>query len=174
MKKPIAMAILGMSMAAALAPAQARNEKIMVSIADALKAPYVGTAIASTPALSSSGSTQSQGVRYKLDDSVQLYFGPQAYPITAQKLGMRESVGKEPIPVENDADIASCYASFNEALVKLQKHAKKQRANAIVNITSVNFKRGQEFSSATEFECHAGSFSTVVTLKGELVKFAEQ
>lgn len=170
MKKQLAMAILGMSLAAALAPAQARNEKFVVSIADALKAPYKGN----EPVLpiSASPPVQEQGVRYKLDDSVKLYFGPQAYPGSAQKVLVRESVAKEPI--FDNADIASCHASFIEALVKLQKHAKKHGANAIVNITSSFYKNGREFSSATEFECYAGGFSTVVELKGELAKIAEQ
>lgn len=169
MKKTIAMACLGVSMVAVLAPAQARNEKFMVSIADALKAPYTGNA----PVLpiSASPQTQEQGVRYKLDDSVKLYFGPQAYPSSTQKILMRESVAKEAIL--NNADIASCQASFIEALVKLQKHARKRGANAIVNITSSNYKIGPEFSSATEFECYAGAFSTVVKLRGELAKIPE-
>ncbi|TCS35542.1 hypothetical protein EDC30_11010 [Paucimonas lemoignei] len=170
MKKAITMAWLGISMAAALAPAQARNDKLMVPISDALKVPRAVDA-AAIP-VSAAIQIKSPGVRYKPDDSVKFYFGPQAYPESAQKLGMRQSVGKEPI--ENNDDVASCFASFNEALVKLQKHARKFGANAIVNITSANAKNGQQVSSATDFECHAGSFSTAVTLRGELARISEQ
>jgi len=51
----------------------------------------------------------------------------------------------------------------------LQKRAKKLSANAVVNI--ISYYKKVEMSSATEFECHAGS-GTHVFLNGDLAKIA--
>lgn len=149
MKKWIAVTMIGVSMAAVL-PAQARNVKYMLSIPTAL---------------------ESDMAKAKLDDSVKLYFGPQAYSKAAQAIGTLDAHGK--MPIEDKADLASCFASFADALRTLQKNAKDVGANAVVNIASY-FKKGPLVSSATEFECHAGSFQSYVTLKGELVKINDE
>lgn len=145
MKKWIAVTMIGVSMAAVL-PAQARNVKYMLAIPNAL---------------------ESDAAKAKLDDSVHLYFGPQAYSKAAQTIGTLDAHGK--MPIESKADLASCFASFADALQTLQKNAKDVGANAVVNIVSY-FKKGPPVSSATEFECHAGSYQSHVMLKGELVK----
>lgn len=150
MKKTwITTTILGVTMATAMS-AQARDVKYMLPVSAALESP------------SAAG---------KLDNSVKFFFGPQAYPASAQKLGMVNSTGK--VRIENKVDIPSCQASFIEALQILQNNAKAAGANAVVNIGSY-YKNGAMVSSATEFECHAGSFSTILMLKGELVKLADK
>ncbi|RJF97221.1 excinuclease ATPase subunit [Noviherbaspirillum saxi] len=148
MNKWIAV-IAAAATAAVVLPAQARNVKYMVPIAAALESP------------SAAG---------KLDSSVKLYFGTQAHPATLSKVGIADATGKERI--EYKADLPSCQASFVEALRALQKNAKDSGANAVINIVSY-FKNGTPVSSTTEFECHAGSFSTILMLKGELVKIAD-
>jgi hypothetical protein len=145
MKKWIAMTIVGVAMAAAL-PAQARNVKYMLSIPTAL---------------------ESDAAKAKLDGSVKLYFGPQAYGNAVPAVSALNAHGR--MSVEKRDDLASCFASFADALRTLQKNAKDAGANAVVNIVSY-FKNGPVVSSATEFECHAGTMYSHVMLKGELVK----
>jgi uncharacterized protein YbjQ (UPF0145 family) len=139
------MTIVGVAMAAAL-PAQARNVKHMLSIQSAL---------------------ESEAAKAKLDGSVKLYFGPQVYGKAVPTASALNAHGR--MPIEYRAELASCFASFADALHTLQKNAKDTGANAVVNIVSY-FKNGPVVSSATEFECHAGSVYSHVMLKGELVK----
>lgn len=148
MKKLWAIALIGASIVT-MPSAQARNVKYMLPIAAALQSP------------SATG---------KLDSSVKLFFGPQAYS-EVMKAGTAEASGKARI--ENKVDAASCQASFVEALQTLQKSAKAVGANAVVNIVSYH-KNDAVTSSATEFECRAGSFSTIISLKGDLVKLADK
>jgi uncharacterized protein YbjQ (UPF0145 family) len=54
---------------------------------------------------------------------------------------------------------------------QLEKRARELGANAVVNIAS-NYKN-VEFSSDSEFECHAGAIMAGVALKGEFVRVAE-
>jgi hypothetical protein len=54
------------------------------------------------------------------------------------------------------------------ALKALQERAVREGMTDVINITS-NYKN-QPFSSATEFECGAGSVMAGVALKGTLVK----
>ncbi|WP_158592282.1 hypothetical protein [Noviherbaspirillum sedimenti] len=148
MKKQMAMAILGVSITATLLPAQARNVKYMVSIPNTL---------------------ESEQVKAKLDGSVKLFFGPQAYANDSRTIASMNAHGK--MSIEFKADIASCQASFADALGTLQNNAKAAGADAVVNIVSY-FKNGPVMSSATEFECRAGSNFSHVMLKGELVKLS--
>ena len=146
MIKCIAVTLLGVSMAATLLPAQARNVKYMLSIQSSL---------------------ESEQANPRVIGAVKLYFGPQAYAKDAQPITSMNVHGK--MPIEGKSDIASCNASFADALSTLQKNAKDAGANAVVNIVSY-YQSGPVVSSATEFECHAGSFNSNVMLKGEFVK----
>lgn len=148
MNKFLTVAILGASIAV-IAPAEARNVKYMMPISAALESPAAAG---------------------KLDSSVKLFFGPQAYGNSA-KSGTAEASGKTRI--ENKVDAASCQASFVEALQALQKSAKAVGANAVVNIVSY-YKNDAVTTSQTDFECHAGSFSTILSLRGDLVKLADK
>jgi hypothetical protein len=147
MKKQITMIILGMLLAATM-PAQARNVKYTLPIAD--------------------GISQAQG---KIDGSVKFYFASQKSPQILQKLTSVDATAKATIV--DRIDIPACNAAFASALQQLQENAKAAGANAVVNIIS-SYPRNPPFSSATEFECHAGSYSAGLTLKGDIVKTADK
>jgi uncharacterized protein YbjQ (UPF0145 family) len=57
-------------------------------------------------------------------------------------------------------------------MLQLQKRARDLGANAVINIVS-NYNN-VEFSSETEFECHAGAIMAGVALKGDFVKVADK
>jgi hypothetical protein len=149
MKKQITMAVLGIVLAATV-PAQARNVKYTLSVAEAM------------------GTSEVQGM---LDGSVKFYFGAQKTPQVLQKLTTAEATTKA--NVVQGVDLPACNNAFAWALKKLQDSAKAAGANAVVNIVS-SYKRGAPFSSATEFECHAGLYSAGLTLKGDVVKTADK
>jgi uncharacterized protein YbjQ (UPF0145 family) len=146
MKKQLAMIVLGVAMATALLPAQARNVKYMIAIDSALASETAATG---------------------LDSSIKSYFGPQTYPGTAKTIARIDTTSK--MQIQAKADVAACNAAFVDALRTLQKNARDAGGNAVVNIVSY-FKNGPAVSSATEYECHAGSYTAYVMLKGQLVK----
>jgi uncharacterized protein YbjQ (UPF0145 family) len=61
----------------------------------------------------------------------------------------------------------TCTVTFLDALEDLRDHAKRAGGDAVIAIVS-DYR--DEFSSTTEFECHAGSNGVFVSLKGELAK----
>lgn len=143
MKKYFMATVLGMLVIAAL-PAQARNVKYMLPIKVSVEL---------------SGS--------ELDPSIKLFYGPQAYPKSAEKLGELHTTNKASIADSNDT--LACNQAFASALQDLQKGAKSVGANAVVNIATY-FKGGPQVKSATEFECHAGSHSVILMTTGDFVR----
>lgn len=107
------------------------------------------------------------------DDTVQFYWGDHSYP---QPLPESTII---PRPVRGatrktfaltKTDLEACDWAFLSSLVALRDEAKKEGANAIVNLKSLYENR--EFRSETQYECRAGYVATGVTLEGKLVKLA--
>jgi uncharacterized protein YbjQ (UPF0145 family) len=101
----------------------------------------------------------------RLASDVKFYFGPQKAP-EGKNLGSfvtnkkTNSVGKP--------DEVACRWAMLSALIELQERAKKEGGNAVVSV--VSYYKKDEFSSATEYECHAGNIIAGVALKGTVVK----
>ena len=128
--------------AVAAVPAQARNEVTMINVDQVLK---------------------SADAKSKLDPAVRFYFGSRRSPAAVADFGETSVKGK----ADGDTDYLACTKAFVEALEDLQTTAKDAGANAVVGVHS--FFRRKENSSATQVECHSGSFSSVVELKGRLI-----
>jgi hypothetical protein len=143
--KRLSIFIAAGACAMALAPAEARNTRLMLPIAAAMQAPETGQ---------------------RLDGTVRFYFGSQPHPKVLARLGTdvsnrkTNSVGK--------SDIRGCNWAFLSALLSLEHRAKQLGANAVVNI--VSFYNRVPVSSTTEFECHAGNIVIGVALKGDFVR----
>lgn len=105
----------------------------------------------------------------KLGDGVKFYFGTQKAPAVVKKLGTEQTSQKTNAFGKSDA--TACNWAFLSAMIRLQKHAKEVGANAVVNIVS-NYKN-IEYSSETEFECHAGAVMAGVALKGDFVRITD-
>jgi len=105
----------------------------------------------------------------KLDGSVKFYFGDQPPPQVVTVLGSdvsnrkTNSIGK--------SDEKACNWAFLSSMVALEKRAQQLGANAVINVVSYYNKK--VMSSATEFECHAGTIIAGVALKGDFVKVAD-
>jgi uncharacterized protein YbjQ (UPF0145 family) len=112
---------------------------------------------------------QNGDAQAKLGDSVKFYFGDQKTPNVLEKLGSSKTSQKT--NAFNKSDAEACNWVFLSSMIQLQKHAQKVGANAVINIVS-NYKNN-EFSSATEFECHVGTMMAGVALKGDFVKIAK-
>lgn len=135
-------AIFGAILAVAATPAQARNDVTMINIEQALK---------------------SDDAKSQLDPGIKFYFGSSKHPAAATDFGESFTEGKS----RGDTDLLACNKAFLEALGDFQKKAKKLGADSVVKVHSY-FKKAENFST-TQIECHSGSFSSVVYLKGQFI-----
>jgi len=146
--KKIGSALACALLLSAASSAQANDRKVMLPVKDALAS---STADA------------------RLGDSVKFYFGNQPAPAVVTRLAVHQTSQKT--NAFGKSDETACNWAFLSAMRQLEKRALQLGANAVVNIVS-NYKN-VEFSSDTEFECHAGAIMAGVALKGEFVKVAQ-
>src|SRR4051812_16986297 len=138
MKKWMAMSILAATFAT---PALARDTVYKLKLADVLAMP------------------EAKG---KLDKSVAFYLAGAKRPMVVETLG--EGVTNKKTNGMGKSDEFGCKWAALSALIALQETAKKKGANAVVDI--VSYYKKNEFKSARDFECHAGTFVVGVALKG--------
>lgn len=105
----------------------------------------------------------------KIKDSVQLFFGDQGHPAVAQELGTYTANKKT--NAFGKSDEKACQWAFLSAMISLQDRAIAVGGDAVINIRSYYYKN--DFSSATEYECGAGTAVAGVTMVGDVVKFAD-
>lgn len=115
------------------------------------------------------GAMAANDVQGRLGNAVRFYFGKQKAPAVLKRIGVEQTSQKT--NAFGKSDTTACNWAFLSAMLQLQKHARQVGANAVVNIVS-NYKN-VEFSSETEFECHAGAIMAGVALKGDFVRVAE-
>ena len=139
--KTVTLTVTSALLVLALAQAEARDTKHMLPIETAM----------STPA-----------AKEKLDGSVRFYFAGQRTPKVLKTSG--EGVTNRKTNAAFKGDEEACRWVFLSALLALQDEAKSLGANAVIDITS--YYKKNEFSSATEYECHAGAIMAGVALKG--------
>jgi uncharacterized protein YbjQ (UPF0145 family) len=139
--------VLFASQAALVAPTQASDDLVLLSISDAMATP---------------------DVQEKLDGSVKFYFGPSSHPPIEHKFG--DLVTNEKTNSLGKSVTKACQWAFLSALLKFQDRAKVLGANAVVNIDSY-YKR-EDVPSDSQIQCHHGFLITGVALKGDFVKIS--
>ncbi|MNW04394.1 hypothetical protein D3C71_2004760 [compost metagenome] len=65
-------------------------------------------------------------------------------------------------------DAEACEWVAQSAVIALHEAAKKANANAVTNI--VSYYRKNEYTSKTDYECHAGAVVAGVALRGDLTQ----
>lgn len=138
MKKLIAVSLLAV---VAATPALARNDAVTVSLQSVLDMP------------------EAQG---KLDGSVKFYLAGAKTPKLLKSFG--EDTSNAKTNAFNKTSEEACRWNALSALLKLQEHAKRDGANAVVNL--VSYRDHQDFKSATDIECSDGAFMGGIALKG--------
>ena len=101
----------------------------------------------------------------KIDGSVKFYLagtGPKGAVLEAGVITNRKTNAF----AKKDAD--ACLWVAQSAIIALHEAAKKAGANAVTNI--VSYYRKNEYSSKTDYECHAGATVAGVALRGDLAK----
>jgi uncharacterized protein YbjQ (UPF0145 family) len=99
----------------------------------------------------------------KLDGSVSFYLSGAAHPSVVKTLG--DDVANKKTNGLGKSDDKACRWAALAALLAFQESAKKQGANAVINL--VSYYKRQTFESPTEYECHAGGVVVGVALKGD-------
>jgi hypothetical protein len=102
----------------------------------------------------------------KLGTEVKFFFGSEAHPVVKSTLGTYTSNKKTNFA--NKSDKEGCEWVFLSAMISLKERALAEGGNAVINIQS--YYKKNEFTSATEYECHAGAFVGGVALRGTVVK----
>ncbi|MCL7487557.1 MAG: YbjQ family protein [Desulfobulbaceae bacterium] len=128
--------------------ALARDEQVQFSIEDALN---------------------SLKVQSELNPAVQLFWGDQKHPEAQTTFG--EYRTSQRTNALGKAREEACQWALAACIKELQARALREGGNAVINIKS-NIKN-IETSSATEYQCLAGSVMVNVALKGTVVKLAE-
>ena len=138
MKRLIAASVLAL---VAAVPAYARNDAVNVTLQSVLDMP------------------EAQG---KLDGSIKFYLAGSPTPKVVKKMGEDTSNAKTNA-FNKTADVA-CRWNALSALIKLQDKARREGANAVIEITSYSNKIA--FTSPTEIQCSDGAFMAGIALKG--------
>jgi uncharacterized protein YbjQ (UPF0145 family) len=141
MRKAHLIAVLALSAAAA----DARDDKLMISLQKAM----------STPAYQE----QMKGSK------IQFHFGKGGGP---QGDSLGTTVANRKTNALNKSDEEACQWVFVSCMTALRAKAEKEGADAVVDIES--YYKKQSNVSDTAFECHAGSAVAGVALRGTLVK----
>ncbi|HCV95868.1 hypothetical protein D3C87_515170 [compost metagenome] len=100
-----------------------------------------------------------------IDGSVRFYLAGEKVNVQ-QRFG--EDVTNKKTNAANKSDEEACRWVALSALRALQDGAKSRGANAVVDI--VSYYKKNEFKSATNYECFAGTLMAGVALKGTYAK----
>ncbi|MEJ6005068.1 excinuclease ATPase subunit [Paucibacter sp. AS339] len=139
---------LGLALAALSPVAQARDTTLHIPLADVLAMP------------------EAQG---KLDGSVKFYLAGQKTP-KVEKTFSSDSSNQKTNGVGKSDEFGCKWAALS-ALIAFQNSAKREGANAVIDL--VSYYKKNEVKSDTTFECHAGAVIIGVALKGTYAKVAE-
>jgi hypothetical protein len=142
--------VIALSLAATLfaTPTFARDTVLYIPLADVLAMP------------------EAKG---KLDPAMKFFLAGQDTPKVIKSFSVGVSnpktngVGK--------TDEFGCKWAALSALISLQNSAKREGANAVIDI--VSFYKKNEYKSATDFECHAGAIIIGVALRGTYAQVGE-
>ena len=102
----------------------------------------------------------------RVGKDVQLYFGEQAHPPIARKLG--NYISNKKTNAFNKSDKEACEWVFLSAILSLQERARREGGDAVVNIRS--YYKKQDISNQTEYMCGAGAIMAGVAFRGDVVK----
>jgi hypothetical protein len=97
---------------------------------------------------------------------IPVYMAGQKHAGVAKDLGVFRSNMRT--NAANKSDEEACQIVFLSALIRLQSRARDLGANAVIDVRSIT--RNDDFSSATQYRCAAGSVVANVALEGRMVK----
>lgn len=112
------------------------------------------------------GAKDSRHAKTLLD--VPFYMAGEKHPKVAKKIG--EWPTNQRTNAFNKTDEDACNLVFLSAIIALQKRAKAEGGDAVIDIKSTT--KHNDLSSPTQFRCVAGTMVANVALTGTVVKLA--
>src|SRR5262245_22785042 len=107
----------------------------------------------------------SPSAQAKLDPGVRLFFGKQRHPPVTKTIGVWPSHKRANI--FGRSGLEACERSFLSAIISLQGRARRERANAVVDIVS-SYENAVNVSE-TEYVCGSVGLRAGVALEGKVV-----
>jgi uncharacterized protein YbjQ (UPF0145 family) len=101
-----------------------------------------------------------------LDGTVKFFLAGAEHPEVSAQLG--SGVSNRKTNGVGHSDKEACKWAALSALIAFQESAKQKGANAVVNL--ISYYKKVEYTSSTEYECHAGGVVVGVALKGEYAR----
>ena len=138
MNKLLICALLAATVAA---PALARDDKISVTLQSVLDMPEA---------------------KAKLDPGVRFFLAGAPAPKVVKKFG--EDIGNAKTNAFNKTPEEACRWAALSALIKFRDRARRDGANAVIDIVSYN--KHEATTSATDVECLDGTFVGGIALRG--------
>ncbi|MDR0440926.1 MAG: excinuclease [Candidatus Accumulibacter sp.] len=99
----------------------------------------------------------------QIDGTVKFYLKGQRVPGKVAKT-FAEAVSNKKTNAFGKTDEVACDWALRSVLVSFQENAKKNGANAVVDL--VSYYRKSEHADPAKFECHAGTAVAGVAMKG--------
>ena len=124
---------------------QARDDRVKMSIKEAM---------------------DTEEAKNLLGDDIKFFFGKESTPKAARTFGTFTANKKTNFA--NKSDSEGCARAFLSSMIALRDRARREGANAVVNIES--YYKKEVFNSATEYECAAGNILGGVALRGTVAK----
>lgn len=137
---------LALVMTLAASPGYARNDVIDLPVGDAVDSGLGQTKLLDVP----------------------FYLVGQKHPAVERTVASKISSNKS-TNAFGKADSEACNVAFLSAIIALQNRARRESADAIIDIKSVT--ANQPLESASEYRCAAGNIVAKVHLIGTIVKF---
>jgi hypothetical protein len=100
----------------------------------------------------------------KLEPDIRLSFGQRGH--AGSRIGRWDSSKSSTL---SDGPKVACHRSFFAAVVSLQRRAKKEGGNAVIDISS-SYRNRETSSSSNTYVCSLGGHRAAVHLKGTVVR----
>jgi hypothetical protein len=99
----------------------------------------------------------------QLDGSVKFYLKGETIPGKIKQT-FPEATSNKKTNAANKSDEQACAWALRSVLISFQENAKRNGANAVVDL--VSYYKSNEYADAAKFECHAGRIIAGVAMKG--------
>jgi uncharacterized protein YbjQ (UPF0145 family) len=125
--------------------------------------PVIGMARDTTYHLDFQGVVQAATADGQLDGTVKFYLKGQKVSGKVART-FEEAVSNKKTNAFGKPDEEACNWALRSVLISFQENAKRNGANAVVDL--VSYYRKNEYADPAKFECHAGAAVAGVAMKG--------
>ncbi|MDR2787017.1 MAG: hypothetical protein LBD06_01410 [Candidatus Accumulibacter sp.] len=141
-----------------------RKSLFALSATALLATPVTGVARDTTHYLDFQSVVQAAIADGQLDGTVSFYLKGQKVPGAVART-FEEALSNRKTNAFGKTDEEACNWALRSVLIAFQENAKKNGANAVINL--VSYYKKKEYANPAKFECHAGAAVAGAALKGQ-------